>query len=85
MTETIWFLVVGGVLIFMGLASSTFKELPISSAMVYLAIGFGLAPFGAGLLKIDETGPVKVTISRSQRRSCSWEGMEGTCDASTRG
>ncbi len=38
--ETIWFLVVGGVLIVMGLASSTFKQLPISSAMVYLAIGF---------------------------------------------
>jgi len=56
MTETIWFLVVGGVLIFMGLASSTFKQLPISSAMVYLAIGFGLGPFGIGLLKIDLLG-----------------------------
>src|ERR1700710_2743572 len=56
MTETIWFLVVGGVLIFMGLASSTFKQLPISSAMAYLAIGFGLGPFGIGLLKIDLLG-----------------------------
>jgi sodium/hydrogen antiporter len=56
MTETMWFLVVGGVLIFMGLASSTFKQLPISSAMVYLAIGFGLGPFGIGLLKIDLLG-----------------------------
>ncbi|QIE23984.1 K(+)/H(+) antiporter NhaP2 [Caballeronia sp. SBC1] len=56
MTETIWFLVVGGVLISMGLASSTFKHLPISTAMVYLAIGFGLGPFGIGLLKIDLLG-----------------------------
>lgn len=53
MTETIWFLVVGGILIFMGLASSTFNRLPISTAMVYLAIGVGLGPFGLGLLHID--------------------------------
>jgi NhaP-type Na+/H+ or K+/H+ antiporter len=53
MIETTWFLVVGGVLIFMGLASSTFKQLPISTAMCYLAIGFALGPFGLGLLKID--------------------------------
>ena len=46
MTETMWFLVVGGVLIFMGLASSTFKHLPISTAMCYLAIGFALGPGG---------------------------------------
>jgi NhaP-type Na+/H+ or K+/H+ antiporter len=56
MTETIWFLVVGGVLIFMGLASSTFKHLPISSAMIYLAIGFGLGPYGLGLLNLDLIG-----------------------------
>lgn len=53
MTETIWFLVVGGVLIFMGLASTTFNRLPVSTAMVYLAIGVGLGPFGLGLLHID--------------------------------
>ncbi|MCY0389392.1 cation:proton antiporter [Robbsia sp. Bb-Pol-6] len=53
MTETIWFLVVGGVLIFMGLASTTFNRLPISTAMVYLAIGVGLGPFGLHLLHID--------------------------------
>jgi sodium/hydrogen antiporter len=53
MTETLWFLVVGGVLIFMGLASSTFKRLPISTAMCYLAIGFALGPGAANLLNID--------------------------------
>lgn len=56
MLETIWFLVVGGVLIVMGLASSTFKRLPISSAMVYLAIGFGLGPFGIDVLHLDLSG-----------------------------
>ncbi|WP_277184554.1 sodium:proton antiporter [Caballeronia sp. BR00000012568055] len=53
MTETLWFLVVGGVLILMGLASSTFKRLPISTAMCYLAIGFALGPGAANLLHID--------------------------------
>lgn len=53
MIETIWFLVVGGVLIFMGLASSTFRRLPISTAMCYLAIGFALGPAAANLLSLD--------------------------------
>jgi sodium/hydrogen antiporter len=53
MTETLWFLVVGGVLILMGLASSTFRRLPISTAMCYLAIGFALGPGAADLLHID--------------------------------
>jgi NhaP-type Na+/H+ or K+/H+ antiporter len=48
-----WYLVVGGVLILMGLASSTFKHLPISTAMCYLAIGIALGPAGAGLLSPD--------------------------------
>ncbi|CAH2789351.1 MAG: NhaP-type Na+/H+ and K+/H+ antiporters [uncultured Caballeronia sp.] len=53
MIETMWFLVVGGVLIFMGLASSTFRRLPISTAMCYLAIGFVLGPGAAHLLTLD--------------------------------
>lgn len=53
MIETMWFLVVGGVLIFMGLASSTFQRLPISTAMCYLAIGFALGPAAANLLTLD--------------------------------
>ncbi|WP_061169977.1 cation:proton antiporter [Caballeronia hypogeia] len=53
MVETMWFLVVGGVLIFMGLASSTFKRLPISTAMCYLAIGFAMGPGIANLLTLD--------------------------------
>ncbi|MDR5779528.1 cation:proton antiporter [Caballeronia sp. LZ065] len=52
MIETLWFLVVGGVLIFMGLASSMFRRLPISTAMCYLAIGFALGPAAANLLTL---------------------------------
>jgi sodium/hydrogen antiporter len=60
MTETLWFLVVGGVLIFMGLASSTFKRLPISTAMCYLAIGFALGPGAANMLHIDLVGEATI-------------------------
>jgi sodium/hydrogen antiporter len=60
MIETTWFLVVGGVLILMGLASSTFKQLPISTSMCYLAIGFALGPFGIGLLKINLIGDASI-------------------------
>ncbi|MDR5732050.1 cation:proton antiporter [Caballeronia sp. LZ025] len=60
MTETIWFLVVGGVLIFMGLAGSTFKRLPISTAMCYLAIGLVLGPAGFDLLHIQLDGDATV-------------------------
>ncbi|HWT35939.1 MAG TPA: cation:proton antiporter, partial [Paraburkholderia sp.] len=52
--ETIWwYLIVGGVLIFMGVAATTFKRLPLSAAMLYLAIGFALGPSGLGLLQLD--------------------------------
>ncbi|WP_114809923.1 cation:proton antiporter [Paraburkholderia kururiensis] len=53
MHETLWFLIVGGVLVFMGIAASTLKRLPVSAAMVYLLIGFLLGPPGINLLQLD--------------------------------
>jgi NhaP-type Na+/H+ or K+/H+ antiporter len=53
MHETLWFLIVGGVLVFMGLAATTLRRLPISAAMFYLAIGYVLGPPGVGLLRLD--------------------------------
>jgi sodium/hydrogen antiporter len=52
-TETFWFLIVGSVLVFMGVAASTFRRLPVSAAMFYLAIGYALGPNGARLLHLD--------------------------------
>lgn len=52
-TETLWFLIVGSLLVFMGIAATTFRRLPISAAMFYLAIGFALGPIGARLLHLD--------------------------------
>lgn len=53
MTFTLWFLIAGGLLIFMALAGSVLKRLPLSTAMVYLAVGLGLGPLGIGLLDLD--------------------------------
>jgi NhaP-type Na+/H+ or K+/H+ antiporter len=48
-----WFLVIGALLIFMALASSAVKRLPVSTAMLYLFIGVALGPPGANLIRLD--------------------------------
>ncbi|MGN6665434.1 MAG: cation:proton antiporter, partial [Trinickia sp.] len=53
--ETIWFLIVGGMFVGMGIASSLFKRLPLTGAMLYLVAGFVLGPEGVGLLALDIT------------------------------
>ncbi|HEX7913973.1 MAG TPA: cation:proton antiporter, partial [Paraburkholderia sp.] len=53
MHETLWFLIVGAVLVFMGIAATALRQLPCSAAMFYLAIGYALGPPGVGLLHID--------------------------------
>ncbi|MGV2289242.1 cation:proton antiporter [Trinickia sp. YCB016] len=53
MHETGWFLVVGGIFVAMGIATSMFERLPCSTAMFYLAAGFALGPAGAGLLALS--------------------------------
>ncbi|MGF6760416.1 NhaP-type Na+/H+ or K+/H+ antiporter [Paraburkholderia sp. GAS33] len=56
MDETLWFLIVGGVLVFMGVAATTFRRLPVSAAMFYLGIGYALGPAGVNLLHLDIVG-----------------------------
>ncbi|QQC65841.1 cation:proton antiporter [Paraburkholderia ginsengisoli] len=53
MRETLWFLIVGAVLVFMGLAATTLRRLPVSAAMFYLAIGYALGLPGVALLRLD--------------------------------
>lgn len=53
MRETIWFLIVGGMFVAMGIASSLFKRLPLTGAMLYLAAGVALGPRALGLLDLD--------------------------------
>jgi NhaP-type Na+/H+ or K+/H+ antiporter len=53
---TVWFLVVGAVLIAMALSSTVLKRLPLTASMFYLAVGAALGPLGLGLLRLDVIG-----------------------------
>lgn len=60
MTFAIWCLVIGGVLVVMALAGSVLRRLPLSAAMVYMGVGFGLSPAGAGLLVVDPVADARL-------------------------
>jgi NhaP-type Na+/H+ or K+/H+ antiporter len=51
MSFAIWALIIGALLIVAALSSTLLKRLPLSTAMVYLAVGYGLGPAGLGLMK----------------------------------
>lgn len=53
MTFTIWYLIIGGLLILMALAGSVVKRLPLTTSILYLAAGIGLGPLGFGLIRWD--------------------------------
>lgn len=44
MTNALWFLLVGGLLLTRGLTASLFKNMPVTPAMVYLAVGLLVGP-----------------------------------------
>ena len=54
-----WFLLIGAVLIVMALSGRTVERLPLSPAIVYLAIGWAIGLGGTGLLRIDPLLDVK--------------------------
>ncbi|AJK48153.1 cation:proton antiporter [Burkholderia plantarii] len=51
--ETEWYLIVGGVFIAVGFAGTALRQLPCSTAMIYLAVGALLGPAGIGLMQLD--------------------------------
>jgi NhaP-type Na+/H+ or K+/H+ antiporter len=53
MTAVIWFLVVGALLVVMALTGSVLKRLPLSTSMLYLAVGFALGPGGFAIFYLD--------------------------------
>lgn len=53
MDATLWFLVGGGLLVAMALAGTLVERLPLSAAMFYLAVGYGVGPAGLGLLTVS--------------------------------
>ncbi|MHB8920900.1 MAG: cation:proton antiporter [Halothiobacillus sp.] len=56
MTHAQWFLLVGGLLLAMGLTSSVLKRLPITPAIIYLAVGILIGPSG---LNVFHFNPLK--------------------------
>lgn len=52
MEFTVWYLVVGALLVTMALTGSVLRRLPLTTALLYLAIGFALGPNGVGLLDL---------------------------------
>ncbi len=55
-TVTIWYLIIGALLLLMGLLGSIWHQLPLSPAMLYLPIGYVLGPSGVSLVSIDPFG-----------------------------
>ncbi len=53
MPFALWSLLVGGLLFGMALAASLLKRLPLTTSIVYLAVGLAIGPLGLGLLRID--------------------------------
>jgi NhaP-type Na+/H+ or K+/H+ antiporter len=53
MHESLWFILIGAVLVVMALTASTLKQLPCSASMFYLAIGFALGAPVTGFVQID--------------------------------
>src|SRR5665647_1037641 len=53
MTNAQWFLMVGGLLLVMGLTFTVLKRLPITAAIIYLAVGMVVGPSGLNLFHFN--------------------------------
>ena len=53
MNFAIWSLIVGMLLILMALSATVLSRLPLSTAMLYLAVGIAVSPLGLDLLSAD--------------------------------
>jgi len=59
-TFTVAFVVIGLLLIAMTLGGSFLARLPLSAAMLYLAVGWGIGPAGIGLVDLDPFDDAKL-------------------------
>lgn len=53
MDFSLWTVIIGALLIAMALTGALWKRLPISTAMLYLAVGVALSPLGFDVLRLD--------------------------------
>jgi NhaP-type Na+/H+ or K+/H+ antiporter len=63
---TIWYLIVGVLLISMGLLESLLQRLPLSPAMFYLPVGYLLGPSGLGFVDIHAAPDAKILMQIAQ-------------------
>jgi NhaP-type Na+/H+ or K+/H+ antiporter len=47
------YVVIGLLLVFMALAGSVLRRLPVTTAMLYLGVGMALGPYGVGVVDLD--------------------------------
>jgi NhaP-type Na+/H+ or K+/H+ antiporter len=59
MEFAIWSVIVGLLLVLMALSGTVLSRLPLSTAMLYLAVGLGVSPLGLDLLTVD---PIEDTV-----------------------
>jgi NhaP-type Na+/H+ or K+/H+ antiporter len=50
---TLWYIIVGFLLVAVALAGTMLKRLPLTASLLYLLVGVGLGPWGLGLIRID--------------------------------
>jgi uncharacterized membrane protein YczE len=53
MDFTLWYIIIGVLLIGMALLGTRLKRLPLTTALLYLLVGVALGPWGAGLIRVD--------------------------------
>ncbi len=53
MTNALWFLLVGVLMLTRGLSSTALQRLPFTSAIIYLAVGVILGPMVLGIFYFD--------------------------------
>ncbi|CAN7400697.1 cation:proton antiporter [Pseudoduganella sp. LjRoot289] len=53
MSTTLWFILIGCLMLARGLAATTLSRLPVTSAIVYLGVGLALGPAFLGIFAID--------------------------------
>jgi len=58
MIGALWFTIVGLLLVGMAVGGSVLQRLPLTTTMLYLAVGIALGPAGAGLMRLDPIADV---------------------------
>jgi NhaP-type Na+/H+ or K+/H+ antiporter len=53
MIGALWFTIIGALLITTGVVGSVLRRLPLTTSLLYLAVGVVLGPLGVGLIRID--------------------------------